>query len=264
MLKHDCSLYEFYDKCVSEEFSENLNCCSLDIPDRIDQLCQEGIGYEEHDEDELSDFSGEEIEGIEKLFSADDFPRELLSEDIFRNVLKNEITEIFRKVHSSEENKSVKTSSKSWTAYYSEVFKFSTSEKYKQLVEDYLGGKPTSKDYETCKIIFDKVTSSILKDETVCLESSQRKKADSTSDVSISEASHSKIRYIGGACVAKCKFHFMNITRNSLYKNLIKTSTSFAKVKLLDHICSNDDLVSEISNRHSKKTEHFPWTYTYK
>lgn len=139
----------------------------------------------------------------------------------------------------------MKTSSKSWTAYYSEVFKFSTSEKYKQLVEDYLGEKPTSKDYEKCKIIFDKATSSILKDETVCLESSQIKKADSTSDVSISEASHSKIRYIGGACVAKCKFHFMNITRNSLYKNQIKTSTSFAKVKLLDHICSNDDLVSK-------------------
>ena len=76
MLKHDYSLYEFYEKCVSEEFSENLNCCSLDIPDTIDQLvCQEGIGYEEHDEDELSDFSREEIEGIEKLFSVDGFPR---------------------------------------------------------------------------------------------------------------------------------------------------------------------------------------------
>ena len=105
VLKHDYSLYEFNEKCVSEEFSENLNCCSLDIPDTIDQLCQEGIGYEEHDEDELPDFSREEIEGIEKLFSADDFPRELLSEDIFQNVLKNEITEIFRKVHPSEEIK---------------------------------------------------------------------------------------------------------------------------------------------------------------
>mgnify|MGYP003690740131 CR=1 FL=1 len=90
---------------TEEKFSGGNHCCSLDIPDTIDQLCQEGIGYEEHDEDELPDFSREEIEGIEKLFSADDFPRELLSEDIFQNVLKNEITEIFRKVHPSEEIK---------------------------------------------------------------------------------------------------------------------------------------------------------------
>ena len=97
-----------------------------------------------------------------------------LSEDIFQNVLKNEITEIFRKVHPAEENKSVKTSSISWTAYYSEVFKFSTSEKYRQLVEEYLGKNPTSEDYESCKIIFVKVTPSVLKDETVFGEFSKK------------------------------------------------------------------------------------------
>lgn len=37
-------------------------------------------------------------------------------------------------VHSSDDE-NLKTNSKSWTKYYSEVYKFSVPEKYKKLVE---------------------------------------------------------------------------------------------------------------------------------
>jgi hypothetical protein len=91
-----------------------------------------------------------------------------------------------------------KKSSKSWTQYYSEVYKFSISDKYQKLVEDYVGRKPTSEDFQSCQVVFDRVSFLILKEQTSTLELSQANKA-----ASISETSHSKIRYIGGACVAK-------------------------------------------------------------
>lgn len=125
-------------------------------------------------------------------------------------------------VHSSEDE-NLKTNSRSLTKNYSEVYKFSVSEKYNKLVEAYIGRKATSEDYQSCRVIFDLVSSSILKEHASYLEVSQANKSDSTStSLSISESSHGKIRYIGGACVAKCKFHFMNLTKNSLYKTEIK------------------------------------------
>lgn len=64
VLKHETSLYEFYDT-----FSDNLQYCrflkQLEIPN---MLCCEEISFID-DEHEMSDFSQEEIEEIEKLYS---------------------------------------------------------------------------------------------------------------------------------------------------------------------------------------------------
>lgn len=73
MLKHETSLYEFYDTFVSFDFSDNLQCCRLQISETIgdskrDQQCCEEISFID-DEHEMSDFSQEEIEEIEKLYS---------------------------------------------------------------------------------------------------------------------------------------------------------------------------------------------------
>ena len=147
-------------------------------------------------------------------------------------------------VHSSDDE-NLKTNSKSWTKYYSEVYKFSVSEKYNKLVEAYIGRKATSEGYQSCRVIFDLVSSSILKEHASYLEVSQANKSDSTSiSLFISESSHGKIRYIGGACVAKCKFHFMNLTRKYVYKNKNRTSDSYLKVKMLDHLCIKNSSVS--------------------
>lgn len=71
VLKHETSLSEFYDTFVSFDFSDNLQCCRLQISETIgdskhDQQCCEEISFID-DEHEMSDFSQEEIEEIEKL-----------------------------------------------------------------------------------------------------------------------------------------------------------------------------------------------------
>lgn len=80
----------------------------------------------------MFDFSQEEIEEIEKLYIESVDPP--LAKDSFESQLKNEIMDIFKMVHSSDDE-NLKRNSKSWTRYYSEVYKFSVSEKYKKLVE---------------------------------------------------------------------------------------------------------------------------------
>lgn len=81
-----------------------------------------------------------------------------------------------------------------------------------------------------------------------------KKKSYSTS-LSISESSHGKIRYIDSACVAKCKFHFMNLTRKSVYKNKNRTSDSYLKVKILGHLCIKDSDVSSEFPKSQLETE---------
>lgn len=71
VLKHDTSLYEFYDSFVSFDFDKNLQCCRLKISETIgdskhDKQCYEEIRFVVDDEHEMSDLSQEEIEEIEK------------------------------------------------------------------------------------------------------------------------------------------------------------------------------------------------------
>lgn len=85
-------------------------------------------------------------------------------------------------------------------------------------------------------------------------KSLKQKKSYSTS-LSISESSHGKIRYIDSACVTKCKFHFMNLTRKSVYKNKNRTSDSYLKVKMLGHLCIKDSDVSSEFPKSQLETE---------
>lgn len=85
-------------------------------------------------------------------------------------------------------------------------------------------------------------------------KSLKQKKSYSTS-LSISESSHGKIRYIDSACVAKCKFHFMNLTRKSVYKNKNRTSDSYLKVKMFGHLCIKDSDVSSEFPKSQLETE---------
>jgi hypothetical protein len=46
-----------------------------------------------------------------------------------------------------------------------------------------------------------------------------------------------KLRYIAGRCVAKCKYHYMEMGRNNMYKPKKQSvvTASFLKVKIMDH-----------------------------
>ncbi|XP_062584328.1 uncharacterized protein LOC134246079 [Saccostrea cucullata] len=241
VLKHNSQVYEFCDNNVCIDFNEDLKCCKIELSattGKQDQHCVELITYDVDEENQLSDFSHDEIQEIDRLCTAESNEVSLTN---FENNLKTEIMDIFQKVHTTG-GENLKTNSKSWTCYYSEVYKFSTSEKYKKLVEAYFGRKATTQEFQLCRNIFDQVSSSIIEEHTSHLAISQAGKGDST--MTISDTSHGKIRYIGGACVAKSKFHFMNLTRKSLYKNKDKSSNSYLKVKMLDHLCIKDSLIS--------------------
>lgn len=55
------------------------------------------------------------------------------------------------------------------------MYTFSAPEKYKKLVEAYIGRKATSGDHQPCYVIFDLLSSSILKEHASYLEVSQEK-----------------------------------------------------------------------------------------
>jgi len=150
--------------------------------------------------------------------------------------------QIFEHVHEST-SETLETTSKSWNKYYSDLYRFSVSPEYEKMVEECIGRKPKTEDFVLCRTIFDKVSSTKLQDKTTNLEETQAKKLAEKS-VQDSESAFVKIRYIGGACIAKSRFHFVKSTRSSLYKDQDKTSKSFLKVKMMDHLtCSDDQLL---------------------
>jgi len=142
--------------------------------------------------------------------------------------------QIFEHVHEST-SETLQTTSKSWNKYYSDLYRFSVSLEYEKMVEECIGRKPKTEDFVLCRTIFDKVSSTKLQDKTTNLEETQAKKLAEKS-VQDSESAFGKIRYIGGACIAKSRFHFVKSTRSSLYKDQDKTSKSYLKVKMMDHL----------------------------
>lgn len=86
------------------------------IYNAADQQCCKKISFID-DERDMSDFSQEEIEEIENLYSESVDPP--LANDSFENQLKYDIMDIFiiKMVHSSDDE-NLKTNSKSWTLLF--------------------------------------------------------------------------------------------------------------------------------------------------
>ena len=71
ILKHESSLYSFYENCDEGEFDDSgkLSCCKVEI--KVENETSEQLSIETHHEEQLSDFSDGELEEIEFLFSND-------------------------------------------------------------------------------------------------------------------------------------------------------------------------------------------------
>ena len=154
----------------------------------------------------------------------------------FVNKLYNFINDIFNRVCGDVTHKS--TEPKVWTQYYSEVYKFSTSQDYISLVKCISHCDPTNRDFEVCSKIFDKVSSIVLQKHSDHLITAH----DTSCDTNIpSESGKGKLRYIFGRCIAKCRFHHMKYARTNMYKkqNRESVSRSFIKVKMLDSLTTS-------------------------
>lgn len=118
----------------------------------------------------------------------------------------------------------INTDSKIWTKYDTEVYKFSNSEEYCGFTKGCIKRKPDETDYTVFSRIFDHVSLCVLRktnEQSTCHHENQR---GPDHNPAISEAALGKLRYIGGRCVAKSKYHFMKMGRANLYK---KTKTKF-------------------------------------
>ncbi|KAK3082922.1 hypothetical protein FSP39_009090 [Pinctada imbricata] len=232
--QQDC-IVDFYrnsDCLLEEEYEDSQTCCKSNIFVNMDQNAEIDFGENyQYPDSELSDFDENDIQNIDDILLEQEESGEGFK--VFEEKLRAKITEIFSMVHGNSGNS---TTSKSWTKYYSEIYKFSISNDYEKLVEEVFKRKPSSTEYEICRKSFDAVTSSVLKEKSALVESNcANRKLDTLPEP---EAGSGKVRYIGGACVAKSRHHFMRCTRSGLYKKDKTKSTSFAylKVKMLDHL----------------------------
>jgi len=141
------------------------------------------------------------------------------------------------------------TDSKIWTKYYTELYQFSKSEEYIAVIEKCLNKKPDENDFTVFSKIFDYVSLFVLEKKTEHIKEKSFCNPKQESYPTTDAAGLGKLRYIAGRCVAKSKFHFMQMGRNNMYqkKKLLIVSECFLKVKMLDHFTSNCADLSETS-----------------
>lgn len=145
--------------------------------------------------------------------------------------INKEITNLIKK---SCLNKEV-LKSKDWTQYYTELYQYSTSHQYKQMVQR-VHPNADSIDFAIIGQIFSKVSTHVLAEASEIMNT--RKTDESNYCPSISDAGTGKIRYIGGRCVAKSKCHFMKIGRRCMHvaNKRDVSSHAYINVRMLDHL----------------------------
>ena len=146
-----------------------------------------------------------------------------------------------------------KTEAKHWTAFYTELYRYTKSEKYVSYLTTMFQHPPTELDYDASGKIVDKLEEIILEEKSSHMFEDS---LPTTTILPISDAGLGKIRYIGGRCVAKAKYHLMKSIKPNLYKSNKKQSVNiaFAKVRMLDYV-STRTLDKSKCNETLKETE---------
>ena len=278
IMRHEPGLYKYYDHTQSKFDDINFLCCKQnfntvnDIPciSVIEPLHEELSDFSDGEIDEM-DFllSNEHIEldetetilveekiidisEITDIFSIETeapfelsvcaYYKELLKTqridiEYFVNKLYTIINDLFTKTCGDVTKKS--TEPKIWTKYYTELYKFSTSNEYISLVKLISHCEPTGQDFEMCSKIYDKVTSVVLQKHTEHLLSSHDVNYNKKN--TMSDSGKGKLRYIFGRCIAKSRFHNMKHAKTNMYKkkNRESLAKSFIKVKMLDSLTKN-------------------------
>ena len=164
------------------------------------------------------------------------------------------VTKLFKKISAIYEQvcggstADKKIDSKVWTNYFGELYKYSNSTEYHSHVETCFQRKAESDDFVVFSKIFDFVSHFILESK-----SSQMKASEEQPQIpnvySSDNAGLGKLRYIAGRCVAKCKYHYMEMGRNNMYKPKKQSvvTASFLKVKIMDHFTATYSELSESS-----------------
>ncbi|VDI04295.1 Hypothetical predicted protein [Mytilus galloprovincialis] len=304
VIKPEKSLFEFYE-LNSVQFLSDLECCNISY-----SLATEfNLEFEENvlSESELSEFTYEEIDEIEKMvhvnenvgdpidsvasedeihnvqvnlndcpISLDDIrsclPDMLVTDEqvfinerlnlllekhklqlnLFLTTIFENISDIYEQVFGSESTEK-KTDSKSWTNYFSKLYKFSHSNEYISLIENCCNRKAESDDFTVFSRIFDFVSHFIIENKTSNIKDSTEL-PHQQSAYSNDDAGLGKLRYIAGRCIAKSKYHYMTIGKNNMYKKNKQSCVTdcFLKVKILDYMTTTyADLLESSSYKES-------------
>ncbi|CAC5386231.1 PIF1 [Mytilus coruscus] len=285
VIKPEKSLFEFYE-LNSVQFLSDLECCNISY-----SLATEfNLEFEENvlSESELSEFTNEEIDEIEKMvhvnenvgdpvdfvasedeiqvnlnncpINLDDIrsclPDMLVTDEqvlinerlnlllekhklqlnLFLTTIFENISNIYEQVFGSDSTEK-KTDSKSWTNYFSKLYKFSHSNEYISLIENCCNRKAESDDFTVFSRIFDFVSHFIIENKTSNIKDSTEL-PHQQSAYSNDDAGLGKLRYIAGRCIAKSKYHYMTIGKNNMYKKNKQSCVTdcFLKVKILDYL----------------------------
>ncbi|CAC5417224.1 PIF1 [Mytilus coruscus] len=182
VLKHEASLYQFYDASNNNEFdnSGKLTCCKIVFNNTegnsVDTIENSNL------DDELSDFSDGEIEEIDFLLSKDTDITEPCEPDQIQELFIDltEISALFSDLNTAPIDKTCGNISeksvepKVWTKYYTEVYQYSVSSEYAGLAKSLFQNEPSSLDFQLCSKIFDKVTSAVLKKHADTITSQEK------------------------------------------------------------------------------------------
>ncbi|VDI27813.1 Hypothetical predicted protein [Mytilus galloprovincialis] len=305
VIKPEKSLFEFYE-LNSVQFLSDLECCNISY-----SLATEfNLEFEENvlSESELSEFTYEEIDEIEKMvhvnenvgdpidsvasedeihnvqvnlndcpISLDDIrsclPDMLVTDEqvsinerlnlllekhklqlnLFLTTIFENISDIYEQVFGSESTEK-KTDSKSWTNYFSKLYKFSHSNEYISLIENCCNRKAESDDFTVFSRIFDFVSHFIIENKTSNIKDSTELPPSTKCILNDDDAGLGKLRYIAGRCIAKSKYHYMTIGKNNMYKKNKQSCVTdcFLKVKILDYMTTTyADLLESSSYKES-------------
>lgn len=128
-----------------------------------------------------------------------------------------------------------KTEARNWTSFYTDIYTYSTSEKYTMRIRNFLQRYPTELEFDAFGKIMDKLVEIILEIKTSHITENT---VPSASAIPVSDAGKGQLRYIGGRCIAKSKYHNMKTAKNNLYKpkHRQKVNEAFLKVRFLDFL----------------------------
>ncbi|XP_063406721.1 uncharacterized protein LOC134690660 [Mytilus trossulus] len=276
VLRHEDSLYKFYDTSNNNEFdnSGNLTCCNIKF-NNTDRNSEDPDVNSDVD-DELSDFSDGEIEEIDFLLSKDDdITEEQCEPDQELFIDLREIEALFSNLNATPTDKLINehykhnfenVSSRLKTFVHNLYLKISAifDETCGNVSETSIEPKVWTKYYTEvykfsvsseyaglAKSLFQNEPSSL--DFQLCSKifdkatsAVLKKHADTitsqekciTSSNEMSDSGKGKLRYIFGRCIAKCRYHIMKQALNNIYKksNRHNSSNLFLKVKMLDSL----------------------------
>ena len=157
------------------------------------------------------------------------------------------------------------STSKQWSDYYSLFYKYSISQEFSESLNKLYGRTPTDCETHVASSFLFEIQNQLLKKEKEQISGIEQPCTSSRAQ-EMSPGGRGKVRYVGAMCVAKTRYHLMNLVTNNLHKSKEKEKCLKAKVQIemLDQIIiqyrtlreTTDDFESLQETERKQNTRH--------